>query len=105
LVVNTDKTPEKIAEDYEISNDITIITCDITKISLDNNLVVDGLPVFNAPILGALSNALDTISLDTIKKAVEDHITGEKGKLNAKVAEISSANSNIRKGVKDNAKR
>ena len=81
-----------------ISEDITVVTCDLTKISLENELIVDGLPVLNAPILGALSIALESISLETIKQAIRDHIKGEKGLLNAKVAEISSKNSKIRRG-------
>ena len=100
LVVNTPKDPEIIAKEYDISEDKTIITCDLTKISLENNLLVDGLPVFNAPILGALSNALEAISLDVIKEAIVEHIKGEKGLLNANVAEISAKNSKIRRGVK-----
>ncbi|MHA1728218.1 MAG: 2-oxoacid:acceptor oxidoreductase family protein [Promethearchaeota archaeon] len=99
LVVNTEKTPEKIADEYDLSDDITIITCNITKISRENKLIVDGLPVFNTPILGALTVSLEYLSLESIKQAIEEHIKGEKGKLNAKVAEISANQARIRKGV------
>jgi 2-oxoacid:acceptor oxidoreductase gamma subunit (pyruvate/2-ketoisovalerate family) len=100
LVVNTEKEPEKIVEEYDISEDIAVVTCDLTKISLENDLIIDGLPVLNAPILGALSVALKSISLERIKQAIRDHIKGEKGLLNAKVADISSKNSKIRRGRK-----
>lgn len=100
LVVNTEKEPEKIVEEYDISEDIAVVTCDLTKISIENDLIIDGLPVLNAPILGALSVALKSISLERIKQAIRDHIKGEKGLLNAKVADISSKNSKIRRGRK-----
>jgi len=43
---------------------------------------------------------MESISLEMIKKAVAEHIKGEKGILNATVAEISAKKSKIRRGVK-----
>lgn len=99
LIINTEKNPEDIITKFNISDDKTVVTSDITKICYDIDLIVGGLPIFNAPILGALSRVLgDQIPLNVINEAIEEHIGGSKGKLNSKAANLASAASKIRKG-------
>jgi len=91
LIVNSAKDPEEFIKEFSISKKITVMTTDVTKICLDKKLLVDGLPVFNTPILGALPKIFEDISLDHVKKAIENHIGGgKKGELNSSAADTAA---------------
>jgi pyruvate ferredoxin oxidoreductase gamma subunit len=91
LVVNSAKEPEEFIKQFSIAKKITVITTDVTKICIENKIFVDGLPVFNTPILGALPKIFDDISLAIVKKAIENHIGGgKKGEMNSSAAETAA---------------
>ncbi len=54
-----------------IDHDGRIIAVDATSIALDYDLSVDGTPVVNTPILGAVARA-DTADIDTVARVIEE---------------------------------
>jgi Pyruvate/2-oxoacid:ferredoxin oxidoreductase gamma subunit len=50
---------------------------DISKLALEKNLTIDGVPVINTPILGLLSKSLPELSLENLKRVILNRM-GEK---------------------------
>ncbi|MHA1732952.1 MAG: 2-oxoacid:acceptor oxidoreductase family protein [Promethearchaeota archaeon] len=92
LLVNTPKTPGELAGEFDLHlKRFTIGTADVLKICIENELLVDDLPIVNTPVLGALAKVFPDIGLDVMKRAIEEHIGPDKGKLNSLAADYTSA--------------
>ncbi len=86
IVMNTTQKPEET----KIRNS-RIATVDATKIALELNLRVAGLPVVNTSILGAFAKATGEIKLESVLKAIKETWSGSAGEKNAKAAELAYA--------------
>ena len=70
FIVNSQNNPEFFKVNYNLSESNKVIVADISKLSLEKNLTIDGNPVINTPILGLLAKALPDISLENLHKAL-----------------------------------
>ena len=93
IVINTSKKPA----DFDFSKKYTVATVDATGIAIENELLVGGIPVVNAPVLGAVPRILDRVSLDSIKEAIRERWPGELGEKNAKAAEEAFKRTEVNK--------
>jgi len=78
IIVNTNKK----AEELELKGDFKVKTIDITRIAVE----VIGKPFVNIASLGALSEFTKIVSVDAIKKAIDEKM-GNRGK----IAELNKA--------------
>lgn len=102
IIVNTNKSPEEFESHFRLSipksRNLTVATVDVNKICLDVNLLLDGYPIVNTPILGSLAKVLPVIPLDSIKEAIFSHFgEGEKGKSNVMATNFAAAETKIKK--------
>lgn len=82
VILNTSKKPEETSlSGYRVA------TVDATKISLDLNLLVAGLPVLNSTMLGAFAKATGEVKLETVTKAIRERWLGTVGEKNVRAAE------------------
>ncbi|MHA1899004.1 MAG: 2-oxoacid:acceptor oxidoreductase family protein [Promethearchaeota archaeon] len=58
LIVNTDKSVADFIKEYGISDDITVVTSNITHLCIKENLIVDGTPMVSTPRLGVVGAVL-----------------------------------------------
>ena len=82
FIVNSDKNPEYFVEKFNLSSNTRVIVADISKLSLEKNLTIDGSPVINTPILGLLSKALPELQLENLKGVVLDRMGEQLGNIN-----------------------
>ncbi|MHA1677473.1 MAG: 2-oxoacid:acceptor oxidoreductase family protein [Promethearchaeota archaeon] len=82
FIINSDKDLDYFIKNYGISEGITVVSGDISHLSLEKNLTIDGFPVINTPILGLLSRALPEITLDNLRTALLNRMGEKLGKLN-----------------------
>jgi pyruvate ferredoxin oxidoreductase gamma subunit len=71
------------------SNRIRCATVDATRIALELQLLVDGLPVLDTPMLGAFVRATAEIKLESILGVIREEWEGAKGEKNAKAASLA----------------
>ena len=69
FIINSDKDPRYFAEKFHLRG-VKLVVADISKLALEKNLTIDGIPVINTPILGLLSKALPDLSLENLKKVI-----------------------------------
>ncbi len=72
LIVNTDQTPDEIREQLE-NPSVDLYVVDATQVAMDTI----GRPIPNTPMLGAMVKAVDIVSVDSLKDAVDARL-GEK---------------------------
>ena len=77
-IINTEKTPEELG----ISG-INIKTVPATRIATE----MIGAPITNTILLGAFSAVVGVVSIDAIKKVIQDRFPGSRGKKNAEAAQ------------------
>jgi len=82
FIANSDKNPEHFVEKFNLSSNTRVIVADISKLSLEKNLTIDGNPVINTPILGLLSKALPDLQLKNLKDVVLNRMGEKLGTLN-----------------------
>ena len=82
FIVNSDKNPEYFVDKFNLSSNTRVIVADISKLSLEKNLTIDGSPVINTPILGLLSKALPELQLKDLKEVVLNKMGEQLGNLN-----------------------
>ena len=82
FIVNSDKNPEYFVDKFNLSSNTRVIVADISKLSLEKNLTIDGSPVINTPILGLLSKALPELQLENLKGVVLDRMGEQLGNIN-----------------------
>ena len=70
FIINSGKDPEFFSKRYNMNKKVIVITANISNLSLEKNLTIDGNPVINTPILGLLSRAIPELSLDNLKSVV-----------------------------------
>lgn len=87
FVINSEKDPEFFVSKYNLSSETKIVVADISKLSVEKNLTIDGNPVINTPILGLLSKALPALNLDNLKTVVLKRMGEKIGQLNFELIE------------------
>ena len=87
LIINTDKEPEFFFDKFNLSRNIHIIVADINKLALEKGLTIDGMPVVNTAILGALSKSLTELNLDNLNKVVQKKMNEKLAQLNIELIE------------------
>ncbi len=78
IIINTNKT----AEELGIKGSFDIHTIDATSITVG----VFGKPIVNTPMLGAFAKVTGLMSLESLKKAIDDKFVYAKGK---KIADLN----------------
>lgn len=82
FIVNSDKDPAYFKDTYNLPDQTRIIVADITKLAIENDLLIDGNPIVNTPILGLLAKALPILTLENLEKIVNKRMDKELSKLN-----------------------
>ena len=82
FIANSDKNPEYFVEKFNLSSKIRVLVANISNLSLEKNLTIDGNPVINTPILGLLSKALPELQLKNLKNVVVNKMGEQLGNLN-----------------------
>jgi len=82
FIVNSNKDPAYFKETYEVPDQTKIIVADITKLAIENDLIIDGNPIVNTPILGLLAKALPILTLENLEKIVNKRMDKELSTLN-----------------------
>ncbi len=87
FIINTDKDPEFFLKRYEFNEGVKIIAADISKLASENELIVEGIPVVNVPILGLLSKAVPEITLTDLKSVILKRLGENLGNRNVSLME------------------
>ncbi|MFO7798054.1 MAG: 2-oxoacid:acceptor oxidoreductase family protein [Promethearchaeati archaeon] len=87
FIANSDKNPDFFKMNYSLSDTTKIIVADINKLSMENNLIIDGNPIINTPILGLLAKALPDLSLENLKKIINNRMNPKLSQLNNRLME------------------
>jgi len=82
FIANSDKNPEYFVEKFNLSSKIRVLVANISNLSLEKNLTIDGNPVINTPILGLLSKALPELQLKNLKDVVVNKMGEQLGNIN-----------------------
>jgi len=82
FIVNSDKNPEYFVEKFNLRSSTRVIVANISRLSLEKNLTIDGNPVINTPILGLLSKALPELELKNLKDVVLNRMGEQLGNIN-----------------------
>jgi pyruvate ferredoxin oxidoreductase gamma subunit len=85
LIINSDKDPEYFLKHFNLSENSKIVVANLTKLAMNNDLVIDGNPIVNTPILGLLAKALPELSLQNIETIIKKKMNREIGELNMKI--------------------
>ena len=64
-----------------------IASANINKFCIERDLYLEDIPIVNTPILGVLTKALDSIDLESMKKAIIKVMGEKKGESNSSLAE------------------
>ena len=81
FIINSDKKPTYFVEKFHLT-DVKLVVADISKLALEKNLTIDGVPVINTPILGLLSKALPDLSLENLMKVISRRMEEKLAKQN-----------------------
>lgn len=87
FIINSDKEPDFFTNNYNLKEDVKVVVADISRLSIEKNLTIDGNPVINTPILGLLSKALPELDLVNLKSVVLKRMGDKLGKLNYELIE------------------
>lgn len=98
VILNTDKCAIDIIRQYEISDDKTVLVSNVTHLCIENGFVIDGQPMVNTPILGALTRVIDSISIEDVSKAIIERFGEQKAEINIKIAKLCAETADIRNG-------
>jgi 2-oxoacid:acceptor oxidoreductase gamma subunit (pyruvate/2-ketoisovalerate family) len=82
FIANSDKNPEYFVEKFNLSSKIRVLVANISNLSLEKNLTIDGNPVINTPILGLLSKALPELQLKNLKDVIVNKMGEQLGNIN-----------------------
>lgn len=85
IIINSSKPPEGFA----IAEHFDVATCDAFHCAIEAGLVVAGTVLFNTPILGGVSRATGLISMESIKKALQNHFNGDRAEKNFMGAQLA----------------
>ena len=75
VIINTAKPASSFKTKYKNAK---IFTVDATKIAIENKLGTATNPIVNTAILGAISKASKNVSMDAIKRAIDENAPGRK---------------------------
>jgi len=71
FLINSDKNPEYFSKKYNLPKENKIIVADISKLALEKELTMEGIPIVNIGILGLLAKAIPDLHLENIKKIIQ----------------------------------
>ena len=66
IIINSDKPPEE----YSFEEKCIVKTFDVNNIALKYKLGTPTMPIINAPILGVFAKITNTLSIESLKKAI-----------------------------------
>ncbi|MFX1320725.1 MAG: 2-oxoacid:acceptor oxidoreductase family protein [Promethearchaeota archaeon] len=69
FIINSEKDPDYFVKKFNLKG-VKLVLADISKLSLEKDLTIDGVPVINTPILGLLSKVLPELSLENLKRVI-----------------------------------
>jgi 2-oxoacid:acceptor oxidoreductase gamma subunit (pyruvate/2-ketoisovalerate family) len=81
ILLNTPRHPTDFSFPFRVA------TIDATSISLDNNILVGGIPVVNTPMVGALVALLDNVKLDSLEQAIHERFKTQQAENNVRAAQ------------------
>lgn len=84
-IINTQRSVEDLKKDIKFKEIKNLISIDATSIALDTL----GKPIVNTVLLGALAGVMDTISIDSLQKAIDDILGKNIAEKNKKAVEIA----------------
>lgn len=82
LIINSEKEPGFFKEKFKMKDTSKVIVADISTLSLNKQLTIDGNPVLNTPILGLLLKALPDLTLENLESVLNK-------RMNAKIARVN----------------
>ncbi|MFX1275748.1 MAG: 2-oxoacid:acceptor oxidoreductase family protein [Promethearchaeota archaeon] len=82
LIINTEKEPEFFKKKFNLQDTNKVIVADISTLSLNKQLTIDGSPVVNTPILGLLLKALPDLTLKNLETVLSN-------RMNEKIAQLN----------------
>jgi len=91
LIINSARTPQELG----IQGPFTIAVADAFHSSEAAGLVVEGNVLISTSILGPFAAALDLVSLDNIRRAIEENFQGPALERNLKALELAYENTRI----------
>jgi 2-oxoacid:acceptor oxidoreductase gamma subunit (pyruvate/2-ketoisovalerate family) len=83
ILINTRKSPKEFA----FSKKYNVATVDATGIAIKYDIVVGGIPVVNTPILGAIPQILNKVTLPSIQATIREKWKGSAGEKNVKATQ------------------
>ncbi|HME53473.1 MAG TPA: 2-oxoacid:acceptor oxidoreductase family protein [Candidatus Lokiarchaeia archaeon] len=97
MLVNSHELNSELREKYAIPSDAKLGVVDIVKICFEINLMIGGnTPIFNTPVLGAISRMYDAIPLDIMLEAIKENFTKpDIAELNAEGARLAYEKLNV----------
>ena len=84
IIINTMKNPKKMS-----IKGCRVATVDATRIALELQLLVAGLPVISTPMLGAFAKATGEVKLEMVLEVIKQEWSGTAGEKNAKAASLA----------------
>jgi len=84
IIINTMKNPKKMS-----IKGCRVATVDATRIALELQLLVAGLPVISTPMLGAFAKATGEVKLEMVLEVIKQEWSGTIGEKNAKAASLA----------------
>ncbi|MHA1762623.1 MAG: 2-oxoacid:acceptor oxidoreductase family protein [Promethearchaeota archaeon] len=89
IIINTNKDPRYFIYNFELNDGVKIIVADVNQLAMKHDLIVEGIPVVNVPILGLLTRAIPEISMNDLKEIIMKYFGENKGKKNIDLMEKS----------------
>ena len=87
ILINSDKEPEEFSKKYNVSSDVKLFIADISKLAMEKDLIIEGVPVVNIGIMGLLSKALPDVKLENLKVIVQKRMGEKLGPVNIELME------------------
>ena len=87
ILINSDKEPDAFKKKHDTSGDVKIIIADISKLAVEKELIIEGVPIVNIGIMGLLSKALPDLNLENLKVIVQKRMKGDIGSKNIELME------------------
>jgi len=85
LIINTRLEPGEIG----LTGDFRIATADATGAAMEAGLIVQGAPMVNTPMLGAVARATGLVSLDEIRATLEEAFPPKHARRNFEAARLT----------------
>jgi len=87
ILVNSDKEPGDFKKKYDVASDVKVFIADISKLAIEKDLIIEGVPIVNIGIMGLLSKALPDLNLENLKAIIQKRMKGDIGTRNIELME------------------